>query len=268
MPALMTSPTKIVRGQPVGTPTTRRTTVAASQDWRTRKTREAVLSSTNPPMSKASIAAPPGRSVYQCDVEPLASSLVLRRLPGTSARAEAALATGHVDRSGPDEDPDRACEGEQSGQQHAEGQTRHGDDEREQSRNAELTAVAQYRLVAEESWAPDRRLQFGPDRHVHSRAQPVAEGHHGRGDDHPGQLRQGAHDDESGAEDRQAGDEGRDPAEVVLDVGAEEHDDELESRAEGDDQGDRGLVQPDLDAPQLDDHGLGGTGGGERDDRD
>src|SRR5699024_11695541 len=37
------------------------------------------------------------------------------------------------DRSGPDEDPDRAGEGEQSGEQHAEGQTRHGDDEREQS---------------------------------------------------------------------------------------------------------------------------------------
>src|SRR5699024_6611891 len=138
MPALMARPTKSVRGQPVGTPTTRRTTVAASQDRRTRKTREAVLSSTNPPMSKASIAAPPGRSVYQCDVEPLASSLVLRRLPGTSARAEAAPAIGQVDRSGPDEDPDRAGEGEQSGEQHAEGQTRHGDDEREQSRTAEL----------------------------------------------------------------------------------------------------------------------------------
>src|SRR5690625_6328951 len=110
MPALMTSPTKIVRGQPVGTPTTRRTTVAASQDWRTRKTREAVLSSTNPPMSKASIAAPPGRSVYQCDVEPLASSLVLARLPGTSARAEAAPATGQVDRSGPDRSEEHTSE--------------------------------------------------------------------------------------------------------------------------------------------------------------
>src|SRR5699024_10266984 len=151
------SPTKIVRGQPVGTPTTRRTTVAASQDWRTRKTREAALSSTNPPMSKASIAAPPGRSVYQFDVEPLAPSLVLRRLPGTSARAGPSPATGQVDRPGPDEDPDRAGEGEQSGEQHTEAQTRHGDDEREQSRTAELAAVVEDRPDAEEARAADRR---------------------------------------------------------------------------------------------------------------